>query len=353
MTDQYVEDYLVTGALGWGGRRLVRLLATGFSGCRLEGMPVPKRIRCLVMPGQDASVLTAISPIVEVVEGDIRDEIDRRRAVAGMEGATLIHTAGVIHPKSVKEFFDVNRDGGIGIARDAASAGFKRAVMVSSNSPIGNNPHPDHRFDENSPYNPYMGYGRSKMEMELGLAELHKSGQIEVVVVRPPWFYGPDQPPRQTLFFTMIKQGKGPVVGTGNNYRSMVHVDNLAQGLVLAAIVQEAAGKTYWIADERPYTMNEIIDTVERLLERDFNMVVAHKRLRLPSIASEIAGIFDYLMQSVGVYNQKIHVLSEMNKTIACDIASAKHDLGYSPTRSLERGMRESIADCLASGQVI
>lgn len=353
MTDRYVAEYLITGALGWSGLRLVRLLVGGFSGSRLEQLAPPERIRCLVLPGQDSSVLSSISPLIEVVEGDITIEADRDRAVQGMRGATLIHTAGIIHPKSVKEFFRVNRDGGIAMARAAGRAGFRRAVVVSSNSPIGNNPHPDHVFDEKSPYNPYMGYGRSKMEMELGLAKLQSSGEIEIVVVRPPWFYGPDQPPRQTLFFTMIKQGKGPIVGGGENRRSMVHVDNLAQGLVLAAIVEEAAGKTYWIADERPYSMNEIVDTVERLLERDFNVGVEHKRLRLPGLVSEVAGIVDSVMQSAGLYNQKIHVLSEMNKTIACDISAAKRELGYTPTRALEQGMRESIADCLSRGQVI
>ena len=50
----------------------------------------------------------------------------------------------------------------------------------------------------------------------------------------------------------------------------MGYIDNLTQGMILAAMTPAASGQVYWIADERPYSMNEIIDTVERLLETEF-----------------------------------------------------------------------------------
>src|SRR5436309_999171 len=80
-----------------------------------------------------------------------------------------------------------------------------------------------------------------------------------------------------------------PIVGSGENLRSMSYIDNLCQGLLLAAAVERANGQIYWIADRRPYSMNEIVDTVERLLETEFGHKCAHKRLRLPSLASSIA----------------------------------------------------------------
>jgi nucleoside-diphosphate-sugar epimerase len=221
-------------------------------------------------------------------------------------------------------------------------------VVVSSNSPCGCNPHPDHLFDELSPYHPYMNYGRSKMAMELAIKP--RSDRIETVVIRAPWFYGPNQPPRQTLFFKMIRDGKVPIVGSGKNLRSMAYVDNLCQGLLLAAITERAKGQTYWIADRRPYSMNEIMDTVERLLETEFDQKCAHKRLRLPGLASEIALMMDWMLQTIGLYHQKIHVLSEMNKTIACSVNRAERELGYRPTIELEEGMRRSLRWCQQQG---
>ena len=136
-----------------------------------------------------------------------------------------------------------------------------------------------------------------------------------------------------------------PVVGGGENLRSMAYIDNLAQGLLLAAASSKSVGQTYWIADRRPYSMNEIIDTVERLLETEFGQTCAHKRMRLPGIASQVAWCCDAIIQKSGAYHQKIHVLSEMNKTIACSIEKAGRDLGYDPQIDLEEGMRRSLAE--------
>jgi nucleoside-diphosphate-sugar epimerase len=130
----------------------------------------------------------------------------------------------------------------------------------------------------------------------------------------------------------------------------MAYIDNLCQGILLCEDTPVANGQTYWIADERPYSMNEIIDTVERLMEDEFSFEVTHKRLRMPFVASEVAGLLDALIQKVGLYQQKIHVLSEMNKTIACSVEKAKRELGYQPTIALEEGMRRSLIWCQEQG---
>ena len=343
------DNVLVTGALGWLGISLVEALVRGLPDH--EALREPRRdlrIRCLILPGQDAAPLRKISDRLEVVTGDLRNPADCARFCAGARGAVLVHTAGMIHPRKVAEFYEVNVTGTTNLLEAAIAAGVQRAVVVSSNSPCGCNPHPDHLFDEHSPYHPYMNYGRSKMRMDLAIKE--RQGKIETVIIRPPWFYGPNQPPRQTLFFQMIRDGKGPIVGNGENLRSMSYIENLCQGLLLAARVPEAKGRTYWIADRRPYSMNEIIDTVERLLETEFGQKCAHKRLRLPGFASEIALLADATLQALGVYHQKIHVLSEMNKTIACSVALAEKELGYRPAVALEEGMRRSLAWCAKQG---
>jgi nucleoside-diphosphate-sugar epimerase len=151
----------------------------------------------------------------------------------------------------------------------------------------------------------------------------------------------------------MIKEGKGPIVGDGENLRSMAYLDNLSQGLLLAAFQPQAAGEVYWIADEQPYTMNQIIDTIEMLMEKEFGLKVAHNRLKLPGMAADVAELVDGMMQKLGMYNQKIHVLGEMNKTIACSVEKAKKHLGYVPLVALEEGMRRSLQSVFDNGQKI
>jgi nucleoside-diphosphate-sugar epimerase len=334
---------LVTGAPGWLGSRIVHSLVHGVEGVARLG-PSDRVVRCLVLPDVDTTELEAISPHVRVVRGDITQPETLTAFFQDAQGATLFHSAGLIHPThGTKQFFDVNVEGTRNLVAGAATSGVKRMVHVSSNSPIGTNPSQDHVFDESAPYNPYMTYGKTKMLAERLVLEANERGELEVVVIRPPWFYGPGQPPRQTLFFEMIRDGKAPIVGDGENRRSMAYVDNICQGLLLCELVPEARGQVYWIADERPYSMNEIIGTIERVLEQDFAVKVQHKRMKLPGIASSIAYGVDGLFQSLGGYHQKIHVLSEMNKTIACTVEKAKRELGYAPRVALEDGMRKSI----------
>lgn len=335
---------VVTGATGWLGRSLVRTLAHGLPERPDLLAPDPTRcIRALVLPGT-ASELPQNIPGLHAVEGDLRNSAGCRHLLNNVRGGTLFHAAGIIHPKNSRAFFAINVDGTCNLLEAAAAAGMRRAVVVSSNSPCGVNPYPEHRFDEESPYRPYMNYGRSKMLMEQEARLIAARSGLEVVLIRAPWFYGPDQPPRQTMFFRMIREGRVPIVGSGDNWRSMVYIDNLCQGLLLAARVPQAANRTYWIADQRPYTMNEIIDTVERLLEEEFQQSCRHRRLRLPGWLGEVARGLDWSLQAMGLYHQKIHVLSEMNKTIACRVDKAGRELGYRPVVDLEEGMRRSLA---------
>ena len=77
------------------------------------------------------------------------------------------------------------------------------------------------------------------------------------------------------------------------------------------------------------------------------------KNLHVPAFTSDLARIADGALQSVGLYNQKLHVLSEMNQTIACDITKAMNDLGFQPVCELREGMRRSIDWCLKQGERI
>tara|TARA_B100000609_G_C16866130_1_gene257632 strand:- start:38 stop:547 length:510 start_codon:yes stop_codon:yes gene_type:complete len=156
------------------------------------------------------------------------------------------------------------------------------------------------------------------------------------------WFYGPYQPDRQNLFFQMIKHGKVPLVGNGENLRSMSNTENLSYGLILAYQKQEAIGNSYWIADKRPYSQLEIINTVRKVLLENFNIESKNKNIRLPGFFSDIAFLSDSILQKIGLYNSKIHVLSELSKNIFCSIEKTEKDLGYKPKIDLTLGLKRN-----------
>lgn len=339
----------LTGATGWLGRRVARALAEGVntSGNLEKG---PGDVVCLVPPQEHARELRGWG--MEVIGGDVRDAEACRTFADRVAGGLIIHLAGIIHPPGrTRYFWDINLKGTQNILDAAAMANCRRLVVMSSNSPLGCNPSPEQVFTEDSPYSPYMGYGRSKWRMEVMLRDrMKETGAPEITIVRAPWFYGPGQPERQTTFFRMIRQGRFPIVGTGGNRRSMGYVDSLASGVFLAASKPSAAGQIYWLADKRPYPMAEIVDTVRAIMGEDFGLSVSQRTPRLPGFVGDMATVADGLLQSLGLYHQKVHVLSEMNKTIACDISKARRELGYEPLCGLREGMRNSIAWCLESG---
>ena len=330
---------VVTGASGWLGRALVHHLLAD------EGRP---RLRLLVRTTAEAHALDAFSN-VEIVIGDIAKPDTMARLLHDVgDDADLIHTAGIIHPTTTRQFFEVNTNGTRHVVEAALDHGVRRLVHVSSNSPFGTNPHNGDTFRANEPYHPYYGYGQSKMQGELAVFEAMERG-LEATIVRPPWFYGPFQPPRQTTFFRLVRAGKFPVVGDGEQRRSMVYIDNLVDGVIAAELTAAAKGKGYWVADECPYTVNEIVATVGRALT-DEGFSVKPPTTRLPAIAGRVAELGDRIVQGLGRYQQQLHVLGEMNHTIACDISATRADLGYQPRVELYEGMRRSIRWCVEQG---
>lgn len=342
---------LVTGAPGWLGTRLVELLVHGMPEvASLSGLDTNRKVRCLVQPGVDPLPIAQMSKRVEIITGDLNDRSALEKFCSGAKGATIHHCAGLIHPvRFVSELYRINVDGSLNLCQVAEQAGIKRVVAVSSISPIGFSYKTDVVFDESRPFHPYMNYGRSKMLMEQLLRDFQARGKLQTAIARATWFYGPGQPQRQDTFFQMIRKGTAPILGDGNNRRSMTYIDNLCQIMLLCELTESANGQTYWAADRHPYTVNEIVDTVEKLMENEFKLEVAHQRMNLPFWVSEAAMWVDWLIERLGLYVQKLHVLGEYNKTIACSVAKAERELGYKPTIELEEGMRRSIAWCLAN----
>ena len=345
---------LVSGAGGWLGARLVEILARGLPDTpSLASFEGAGEIRALLQPHEDASRLESIAR-VSVVRGDVTVASSLEPWLEGAQDAVLFHCAGVIHPrKSTDELLRVNVDGTRNVIDAAVDAGVRRIIHVSSNSPFGFNDDRDGAFDEQSPYHPHGAYGSSKQAAEVLVSQAAHAGRIETVIVRPPWFYGPFQPPRQTLFFRMVREGRFPVIGDGENRRSMTYLDNLCQAMLLCATRDSARNRAYWIADRRPYTMNEIVGTVESLLRDDFGIRVKVRTLRLPRLAGRMARVADDAIQAVGRYSQKVHVLSEIGNSIACSIARAERELGFDPRIELREGMRRSVKWALDHGIVI
>ena len=336
------DTVVITGAAGWLGQNLVREVA-----------PQRSAVRCRVRTDEEATLLSLVSPSISTVVGDVRDPTALDALFAGASGATVVHAAAIIHPeKRVQDLHDVNVGGTQLVLDRARRAGVGRFVHISSNSPFGANPTADHRFTEASSMNPYLGYGRSKADAEALVRTAQERGDLETVILRPPWFYGPFQPDRQTQWFRAVRKGRFPLVGDGTNRRSMVFTGNLVHGVLRAEVAAKAPGNAYWIADGDPLDMRTILATVREALEAE-GLPVSGGQPRLPKLAGVVAEKVDTFLQGRGRYLQPVHVLGELKDTIACDISLAREEIGYAPPTDLLTGMRASVRWCLERGQAL
>lgn len=337
------DHTIITGAAGWLGRGLCNLLSSP------EGRyGRPGGITAIVRSSQEAALLADLADVTTVI-ADVTDPGSLSGAFADAGSATdVIHTAGVIHPANVTEFETINAGGARNVVAACTAAGVRRLVHVSSNSPFGLNPDRDDTFRHHEPYRPYLGYGISKMHAEQAVLDGCRAG-LDAVMVRPPWFYGPWQPLRQTTFFKMVGSGRFPLFGGGHQRRSMVYIENLVQGIVRASLSDADPGSAWWVADARPYTVAEIVSTVQAALRAE-GLPSKDGGLKVPQFVSGVAVTADRLLQKAGRYKQEIHVLGEMGATIACDISVTRTELGYEPEIDLLEGMRRSIRWCVTQG---
>jgi nucleoside-diphosphate-sugar epimerase len=321
---------LVTGAPGWLGTKLLEALADPNHPLQAYSGHKERQVKALVLQGMDTSMLPKN---VELVTGNVLDKASLGKAMQGVD--TVFHLVGIIHPKKIPQLFAINTQGTLNMLEAAAEAGVKRVVFISSNSAAGLG----RAMKETDTPQPYMAYGRSKLQAEEHVLRFVREKKLEAVILRPCWFYGPGngQPERQLRFFRMIQKGNPILFGNGRNLRSMSYLDNTIQGMLLAEKTPEANGQIYWIADEQPYETIEVYGTIARLFGTTL------KPRKIPGIASWICRIVDRVLQSVNMYVTEFHVAGEMDRDVACDVSKAKRELGYKPEISLEEGMKRSI----------
>jgi nucleoside-diphosphate-sugar epimerase len=131
----------------------------------------------------------------------------------------------------------------------------------------------------------------------------------------------------------------------------MVFTGNLVHGMLRAEVAAAAPGRAYWIADPEPYELRTILDTIKQALVAEGLPATERRPPTVPRSAARLAESVDRFVQARGRYVQAVHVLGELNHTIACDITRAREELGFDPPTSLLDGMREAIRWSLANGE--
>lgn len=314
---------LVTGANGFVGSRLCRMfLKDGW------------RVAAAVRKSSDLSLLGDLD--VELRYGEITKPETLGPVVAGVDYA--VHNAGIVKAKRAETFFAVN-EGGTRAVFDALlqeNPGVKKVVYISSLAAAG--PSVDGRpvTEEDEPH-PVTTYGKSKLAGER--AALSYADRLPVVSLRPPGIYGPGDK-EIFAFFQAIDRRLRPVVGDPSRKIQLVHVDDLCRAVLVALIGGSRSGEAYFAAENRAYTMKELVTL---LVEAGGKRVVP---FRVPGGLFKVIAFFsEYLFKLAGATPMLTREKArELLASWEISTAKAREDFGFESTIPFPTGARETFA---------
>ena len=151
----------------------------------------------------------------------------------------IFHVAGLAHADVGKVsdeakafYYKINRDLTIETAEKAKKSGVKQFVFMSSMIIYGESAGVGKRkvITKDTKPHPANFYGDSKWQADKGVRKL-QNDDFHVAVIRPPMIYGKGSKGNYPLLSKMAK--KLPIFPKIRNERSMLHIDNLCEFLVM------------------------------------------------------------------------------------------------------------------------
>ena len=317
-----MQRALVTGGTGFIGSYLIeRLLEKGVS------------VRCLVRRGNNLGWLKDKAN-VEYVVGDVADYDSLIPAVSGID--TLFHLAGLTKSTTEESFYQVNAAGTLNILKAviAANPHLERFVYISSQAVTGPSSTP---VTESDIPQPITWYGASKLAGEETVLAFRS--QFPVTIIRPAIVYGPRERDVYT-FFRIIKWGIKPILGWKEHYGSFIYVDDLVDGIILAAESKKAVGQTYFLVSESIVSWSNLNKEILRSLGK--KAITIHVPVLFADFIAFLAEVISNLTGKPSILSrQKIKELKE--EAWICDGTKVKKELGFRPKVRLSEGIDRSV----------
>lgn len=268
----------------------------------------------------------------ECVVGDIDDAPDWSSGLQGCE--VVVHLAArvhVMHEKATDSWAAFHRSNvaaTLALARQAAVAGVRRFVFLSSVKVNGEATIAGEVFTELDLPAPLDAYGRSKMEAEQGLLEIAKGTGLEVVIIRPPLVYGPGVKGNFASLIKWVKNGVPLPLGSVDNLRSMIALDNLVSFTVLCtniAASPNAKSQVFLVSDGEDVSTAELLRRVAKAYGC---------RARLFSVPVR-------LMHMVARWMGKASVADRLLGSLVVDDSKARQMLGWHPPSSMDEQLQK------------
>ena len=314
---------LVTGATGVVGRALCPVLtAAGHS------------VRAVVRGGGQALPGVAEKTIV----ADIGPDTDWRAALDGIDAvahlAARVHVMNETPSEGIMAHRRINAEGTRRLAEAAAEIGVRRLLFVSSIKVYGDTPGAS-PLTESTPPRPDDPYGDSKWAGEQALAQIGARHGLQTVVLRPPLVYGPGVGGNMLSLLKLCRSGLPLPLGAADNRRSLIALGNLTDAIRTTLVHPAAAGQTYVVRDGADLSVAGLVRRLRSLMDLPARLIPAPP------------GLLRATLTAVGRSDMAARLLD----SLVLDDAKIRHDLGWIPPLSVERGLAETVAWFLAAAR--
>lgn len=305
---------LVTGANGFIGRSLcVDAAARGFKVGAVSRSP------CELPAGIENWVVASM------------DECTDWQGVLGGGYDVIIHLAARVHVmrdaaiNPLAEFRRVNVKGAVNLARQAAAAGVRRFVFISSIGVNGNETI-GRPFTAQDRVAPHSAYAVSKHEAELELQALALQTGLQVVIIRPPLVYGPGAPGNFGSLMRWLQRGVPLPLGAIDNRRSLVALDNLVDLIITCITHPAASNQTFLVSDGQDVSTTELLRCMGQAMGRPARLLAVPTGLL--TLAAAMLGKRDMAQRLCG--------------SLQVDIEKTCQLLGWRPPLTLEQGLKKA-----------
>ncbi len=305
------------------------ILVTGANGFLGRALSLELKAKRFAVRG----ALRAEAEVGEVPIGDIGPDTNWEEALVGVD--VIVHAAARAHIMSdasgdpLSQYRKVNVEGTLNLARQAATASVKRFIFISSIKVNGESTLPGKPFTADDQPMPEDPYGVSKWEAEVGLHRLASETGMEVVIIRPPLVYGPGVKANFLRLMRWINRGLRLPLGSIDNKRSLVAVDNLVDLIITCLEHPAAANQVFLAGDGQDVSTTELLRAIGKALGKPARLYPCPAGLLV--VAASLVGKKSMAERLIG--------------NLQVDISRTHSLLDWEPPVSLEEGLHKVAQD--------
>lgn len=309
---------------------------TGFTGSHLVNRMISRGHNVVVLDNQkNIAYDDLVKNGAQITIGSITDRNLQKKLVDGCE--VIFHLAAAFRrvnlPKRV--YWETNVDAMRDLLQAAHSAGVRKVVYCSTQGVHGNIENPP--GNEDSPIKPEDYYQFTKFKGE-EVAQTFVQKGMDITTLRPTAIYGPGDPGRFLMMYRRVAAGVFPFFGTGRALYHPLYIDNFMDAFELAMQNPAGRGQTYLIADERYYTIEQIVREIAAVM--NVKLKVRHYPfMPLYIISALVEFLYKPLPIDPPIFRRRADWFRQ-NRAFKID--KARTELGYNPGVGLTEGLRRT-----------